>query len=210
MAGKPLTTVLGKGPFHALMLAHVERGDIEGMERVLDKMIHAHRQQSTATTATTAKEQDSLLPAKVNLEADEYTANIMLLGYLSTRDFTKVDLIQKQIRARADWRSSSLFWDRDEDRRELIEFLKQQSSREVVRRSILEDSQHQDGPGTGSESSFESPTLHSKGTIAVDSLGDPAEGELDDDIEIDVTTLSAKLRGLMSTSSSSPSSSSSS
>ncbi|KAF9990600.1 hypothetical protein BGZ75_000797 [Mortierella antarctica] len=204
MTRKTLPTVPGKGTFHALMLALVERGDIQGMERVLDKMIHTNRQQSTVipvAVTTTANIQAPFSPSKVNLDADEYTANIMLLGYLSVRDFTKVDLIQSQIRARADWRSSSLFWDRDEDRRELIEFLRQQSSREVVRRSLLEDSQQNDDDperhGSGSRSLNGSSAIH-------------AEGELDDDIEIDVTTLSAKLRGLMSSSSSSPSSSSSS
>ncbi|KAF9963153.1 hypothetical protein BGZ70_007609 [Mortierella alpina] len=152
MARKFEPTVPGKGTFHALMLALVERGDIKGMERVLDKMIHTNRQQSTGITAakatattTTAMIQAYLPASKVDLDADEYTANIMLLGYLSVRDFTKVDLIQKQIRARTDWRSSSLFWDRDEDRRELVEFLKQQSSRETVRRSLLEDAQQKDG-----------------------------------------------------------------
>ncbi|KAF9289447.1 hypothetical protein BGZ68_009357 [Mortierella alpina] len=215
---KTLPTVPGKGTFHALMLAHVERADIEGMERVLDKMIHTSLQQSMTTTiapTAAAKTQAPFSSSKVNLDADEYTANIMLLGYLSVRDFTKVDLIQRQIRARADWRSSSLFWDRDEDRRELIEFLKHQSSREVVRRSILEEPEQQDHdterPGSDSKPLFGSSALQPKGTAGVlDSPGDRAEGELDDDIEIDVTTLSAKLRGLMSSSSSSPSSSSSS
>ncbi|KAF9575130.1 hypothetical protein EC968_004356 [Mortierella alpina] len=214
MARKCEPTVPGKGTFHALMLAFVERGDIEGMERVLDKMIHTNRQQSTITAAartTTAKMQASLPPNKVDLDADEYTANIMLLGYLSMRDFTKVDLIQSQIRARTDWRTSSLFWDRDEDRRELIEFLRQQSSREVVRRSLLEESdERKDGDPERDRSGSGSSAPHSKGAMASDSSSDPAEGELDDDIEIDVTTLSAKLRGLMSSSSSSPSPSSSS
>ncbi|CAO3571284.1 unnamed protein product [Mortierella alpina] len=216
MTRKLEPTVPGKGTFHALMLALVERGDIKGMERVLDKMIHTNRQHSvitaaaTTTTMSNANVQASFPASKVDLGADEYTANIMLLGYLSVRDFTKVDLIQKQIRARVDWRTSSLFWDRDEDRDELIKFLKQQSSREAVRRSLLEDAQQKDGDkerlAPGPKSSLGSPALHSKGAVALDLPDDCTEGELDDDIEIDVTTLSAKLRGLMSSSSSSPSS----
>ncbi|KAG0205595.1 hypothetical protein BGX28_002800 [Mortierella sp. GBA30] len=203
--------VPGKGTFHALMLAHVERADILGMERILDKMIQAHQQQSASSRQTVQSRSRSLSPPDiVDLEADEYTANIMLLGYLGARDFSKVDLIQKQIRSRKDWRSSTLFWDREEDRCELVEFVKQQSSKEVVRRSLLESADQEDVDhrmDDGPKGSSSDTTSSSTSRTVIDPLSDNLQGELDDDIEIDVTTLSAKLRCLMSRTSSSMSSS---
>jgi hypothetical protein len=133
----------------------------------------------------------------VNLEADEYTATIMLLGYLSQQDFAKVDLIQQQIRAHPEWRSNSLFLDRDENRQKLIDFVRHQSSREIAQRSLMQAEEGDEDRRRGSG--------YDSGSLGSDPkpLSGDLEGELDDDIEIDVTTLSAKLRGLMNSSSSS-------
>ncbi|KAG0214242.1 hypothetical protein BGX33_002319 [Mortierella sp. NVP41] len=209
--------VPGKGAFHALMLAYVEQGDITSMERILDKMIQAQQQQrdqhdqrrqeaarlrskirSRSLSRSTHASPPSLqLLPMVDLEADEYTATIMLLGYLTQQDFRKVELIQQQIRAHPDWRSSSLFLDRDENRQELIDFVRHQSSKEIARRSLLQAGEDDDSRDVNAAAN----------TTTTKPLSGDLEGELDDDIEIDVTTLSAKLRGLMN---SSPSSSSSS
>ncbi|KAG0271361.1 hypothetical protein BGZ95_000838 [Linnemannia exigua] len=217
--------VPGKGAFHALMLAYVEQGDTASMERIVDKMIQAqHRQRDqyyqwsedarlyrskarSRLSSSTLQRRRLLAPSKVDLEADEYTATIMLLGYLSQRDFAKVDMIQQQIRAHPDWRSNSLFLDRDDHLQELVDFVRQQSSKEFGRRSLMqaeEDDEDQSG-GHGSGSS----SRDLKATVATTHapLSGDLQGELDDNIEIDVTTLSAKLRGLMN---SSPSTSSSS
>ncbi|KAG0377497.1 hypothetical protein BGX24_005995 [Mortierella sp. AD032] len=217
--------VPGKGAFHALMLAYVEQGDTASMERIVDKMIQAQHQQRdqyyqwredarlyrskirSRLSSSTHQHRRLLAPSEVDLEADEYTATIMLLGYLSQRDFAKVDMIQQQIRAHPDWRSNSLFLDRDEHLQELIDFVRQQSSKEFARRSLMqaEDDDEDQGGGHGSGSS----SRHLKATAATTTapLSGDLQGELDDNIEIDVTTLSAKLRGLMN---SSPSTSSSS
>ncbi|KAF9904099.1 hypothetical protein EC991_003074 [Linnemannia zychae] len=217
--------VPGKGAFHALMLAYVEQRDTTSMERIVDKMIQAQCQQrdqyyqwredarlyrskvqSRLFSESSATHHRRLrAPPMVNLEADEYTATIMLLGYLSQRDFAKVDLIQQQIRAHPEWRSSSLFLDRDEGRQELIDFVRHQSSREVTRRSLMqgeEEEEEEVDEGQGSNG-------HGSKAVAttVKPLSGDLQGELDDDIEIDVTTLSAKLRGLMNSSPSAPSSS---
>ncbi|KAI8602565.1 hypothetical protein EDD21DRAFT_352643 [Dissophora ornata] len=199
-----LVMVPGKGSFHALMLAYVEQGDITGMERVLDKMIQIRQQQQQQQQQFQAQGGQNLQTRSgrlktfkyrptiplVDLEADEYTANIMLLGYLKQRDLDKVDLIRKQILSRPDWKSSSLFWDREESRQQLTNFVREQSSKAIVERSLL-------------DSDGDLPLLSRDM-----SLGDNVEGELDDDIEIDVATLSAKLRDLMKSSSSTSSSSS--
>ncbi|KAG0253297.1 hypothetical protein BG011_006435 [Mortierella polycephala] len=198
----------GKGSFHALMLAHVEQGDITGMERVLDKMIQAnYRQQHQQQQKPHPHHRSNLRSVfwsmtLVDLEADEHTANIMLLGYLMQRDHARVDMIERQIQARPDWKSSSMFLSRDENRQVLIDLVKQKSSREVVQRSLLESEEEDDLPARQTTVTTEE-TL----TDHPQSLGEDPEGELDDDFEIDVTTLSAKLRGLMSTSTSSPSAS---
>ncbi|KAF9141062.1 hypothetical protein BGX30_005537 [Mortierella sp. GBA39] len=228
--------VPGKGAFHALMLAYVEQGDISSMERIVDKMIqaqhqqrdqHYQRRQLAARLSKSSKVRSwSSLPTlrhlKVDLEADEYTATIMLLGYLTRRDLVKVDLIQQQIRAHPDWRSSSLFLDRDENRQELVDFVRHQSSKEIARRSLLQSAtEEEDGDSgeSGQRSVIEDTETASTArtatttTMTTKPLSGDLQGELDDDIEIDVTTLSAKLRGLMNssspttTSSSSPSSS---
>lgn len=229
--------VPGKGAFHALMLAYVEQGDITSMERIVDKMIqtqhqqqdqHYQRRQLAARLSKLSKGQSRssiLQHLKVDLEADEYTATIMLLGYLTRRDFVKVDLVQQQIQAHPDWRSSSLFLDRDENRQELIDFVRHQSSKEIARRSLLESAAEEDdedgddnniGQGTRAlgSSSVEDikATLETGATTTATKakpLSGDLQGELDDDIEIDVTTLSAKLRGLMNSSTSTTSSSSS-
>ncbi|KAF9294511.1 hypothetical protein BGZ88_003769 [Linnemannia elongata] len=225
--------VPGKGAFHALMLAYVEQGDISSMERIVDKMIqtqhqqrdqHYQRRQLAARLAKSSKGRSwSSLPTlrhlKVDLEADEYTATIMLLGYLTRRDLVKADLIQQQIRAHPDWRSSSLFLDRDENRQELINFVRHQSSKEIARRSLLQSATEEDD-GDFVESGQRSVIEDIKAATGVGTatatttttkpLSGDLQGELDDDIEIDVTTLSAKLRGLMNSTSPTTSSSSSS
>ncbi|KAF9102275.1 hypothetical protein BGX27_011104 [Mortierella sp. AM989] len=189
---RPSLMVPGKGAFHALMLGYVEKGDIAGMERVIDKMIRAQQQQLKAQSQPHPTDSiTNLFIPQVNLEADEYTASIMLLGYLKVQDFEKVKLIQNQIWSRPDWNSGFLFLERDQSRQELIEFVKQQSSKAVVRRSI----QGRDGndPELSPSSSLPSRTE----VATLDPLDGNMNGELDDGIEIDVTTLSAKLRGLM-------------
>ncbi|KAG0234110.1 hypothetical protein BGX31_004662 [Mortierella sp. GBA43] len=196
----------GKGTFHALMLAHVERGDILGMERVLDKMIQAQKQQQEQQQELQIRHRSMPralrrpIPPMIDLGGDEYTANIMLLGYLAQRDFAKVDMIQKQIQARPDWKSSSMFQDRQESRTQMIEFVRQQSSKAVVERSLRQNNDEDDPliSRTLTWISSESSTPSKK---AGDPLIGDVEGELDDDIEIDVTTLSAKLRELMKSSS---------
>ncbi|KAF9133683.1 hypothetical protein BGW39_009163 [Mortierella sp. 14UC] len=217
--------VPGKGAFHALMLAYVEQGDTTSMERIVDKMIQAQHQQrdqyhqwredarlyrskiqsrsltESSPTHHSRQHRRLLAPPMVNLEADEYTATIMLLGYLSQRDFVKVDLIQQQIRTHPEWRSSSLFQDRVENRQELIDFVRHQSSREIARRSVMQAEEEDEDQGSGGGHSSKAAA-----TTTTPLSGD-LQGELDDDIEIDVTTLSAKLQGLMN---SSPSTSSSS
>ncbi|KAF9985102.1 hypothetical protein BGZ65_011731 [Modicella reniformis] len=211
MVNEKLMMVPGKGTFHALMLAHVERGDIVGMERILDRMAQTRQQQQDQQYELEIRYQ--LMPrvlrrpllTMVDLEADEHTANIMLLGYLKQRNFVKADIIQRQIQSRSDWKTSSLFQDREENRQELIEFVRQQSSQVIVERSLLENDDDGEPP-----ISSDSNNGSSRGTAAVfDPLSGKVEGELDDDIEIDVTTLSAKLRELMKplspTSSTSPS-----
>ncbi|KAF9153862.1 hypothetical protein BG015_002413 [Linnemannia schmuckeri] len=222
--------VPGKGAFHALMLAYVEQGDITSMERIVDKMIQAQHQQrnqhyqrrqlvarlSKSSKARSQSSSSTLHHLKVDLEADEYTATIMLLGYLTRRDFVKVDLIQQQIRAHPDWRSSSLFLDRDENRQKLIDFVHYQSSKEIARRSLLQSATEEgddDVGDSGQRSTVDDiKAATAAGTtmpVATKPLSGDLQGELDDDIEIDVTTLSAKLRGLMNSSpSTSPSSSS--
>ncbi|KAG0023343.1 hypothetical protein BGZ82_010759 [Podila clonocystis] len=146
--------VLGKGPFHAIMLAQIEHGDVSGMERVLDKMMAAaednHRFLLTLTPAEVKR-----YPV-VDLKADEHTAKILLLGYLTSRDFAKAELVQAQINARPEWAHLH----------QLSPLVLQDAPKPV----LLTDE---------------------------DSVLGELEGELDDDIEIDVTTLSAKLRGLM-------------
>ncbi|KAF8936285.1 hypothetical protein BGZ47_009569 [Haplosporangium gracile] len=222
-----ISMVPGKGAFHALMLAYVEQGDITSMERIVDKMIQTQHQQRdqyrqrrqlaarfAKSKARSRLSSPTLYHLKVDLEADEYTASIMLLGYLTRRDFVKVDLIQQQIRAHPDWRSSSLFLDRDENRQELIDFVRHQSSKEITRRSLLQSATEGDDDDVG-ESGQRSMVKDIKAataagtmtTVATKPLSGNLQGELDDDIEIDVTTLSAKLRGLMN---SSPSASASS
>ncbi|KAF9182490.1 hypothetical protein BGZ51_004717 [Haplosporangium sp. Z 767] len=207
---RPFFMTPGKGPFHALMLAHVEQGDIAGMERVLDKMIQTHdRQQRQQQQLPHPHDRSNSRSVSwnmtpVDLEADEYTANIMLLGYLMQRDHAKVDVIERQIQARPDWKSSSMFLSRDENRQELIDFVRKKSSREVVQRSLLEsnsDGEEEEGFPARQATVATGKTL----TDHPQNLSEDSEGELDDDFEIDVTTLSAKLRGLMSTSTSSPS-----
>ncbi|KAG0062431.1 hypothetical protein BGZ90_003085 [Linnemannia elongata] len=226
--------VPGKGAFHALMLAYVEQGDISSMERIVDKMIqtqhqqrdqHYQRRQLAARLSKSSKGRSwssspTLRHLKVDLEADEYTATIMLLGYLTQRDLVKADLIQQQIRAHPDWRSSSLFLDRDENRQELIDFVRHQSSKEIARRSLLQSATEEDDGDfveSGQRSVIEDiKAATGVGTATVTTttttkpLSGDLQGELDDDIEIDVTTLSAKLRGLMNSTSPTTSSSSSS
>ncbi|KAF9303017.1 hypothetical protein BGZ74_004472 [Mortierella antarctica] len=146
--------VLGKGPFHAIMLAQIEHGDVSGMERVLDKMMAAaednHKFLLTLTPAEVKRR------PVMDLKADEHTAKIMLLGYLTARDFAKAELVQAQINARPEWAHLH----------QSLPLVLQDAPRPV----LLTDQ---------------------------DSVLGELEGELDDDIEIDVTTLSAKLRGLM-------------
>lgn len=224
--------VPGKGAFHALMLAYVEQGDISSMERIVDKMIQAQHQQqdqhyqrrqlaarlSKSSKGRSWSSSPTLRHLKVDLEADEYTATIMLLGYLTRRDMVKVDLIQQQIRAHPDWRSSSLFLERDENRQELVDFVRHQSSKEIARRSLLQSANEEEdgdfgesGQRTVIEGIKAAPAAGTTTTTTTTKpLSGDLQGELDDDIEIDVTTLSAKLRGLMNSSSPTPSSSSSS
>lgn len=223
--------VPGKGAFHALMLAYVEQGDISSMERIVDKMIQAQHQQqdqhyqrrqlaarlSKSSKGRSWSSSPILRHLKVDLEADEYTATIMLLGYLTRRDMVKVDLIQQQIRAHPDWRSSSLFLERDENRQELVDFVRHQSSKEIARRSLLQSAtEEEDGDfgESGQRSVIEDiKAATAAGTATTTTTTKPLsgdlQGELDDDIEIDVTTLSAKLRSLMNSSSPTTSSSSS-
>ncbi|KAF9578642.1 hypothetical protein BGW38_005461 [Lunasporangiospora selenospora] len=220
----------GKGTFHALMLAHIERGDIRGMERIVDKMIVAQRRQqeqrehhaqarralAELLSSTHSNSQptsvNSLLSTAftahvpilrtVDLEADEYTANIMLLGYLTERNLEKAELVHQRIQARSDWRSwSNLFEEREASRRALIEYVREKSSKAIVRRVVsrvpereameeeavvqeMEEAGDEGDSGSGKDSTHQTPLKEKE--------------ELDDDIEIDVTTLSAKLRGLMS------------
>ncbi|KAG0051236.1 hypothetical protein BGZ83_003987, partial [Gryganskiella cystojenkinii] len=197
-----------KGAFHALMLAFVEHHDIEGMERILDKMIQAQVRQEQVLQAAwdsyydnskkqknqviiddqvECDEEPGHIPDKiphVNLEADEYTANIMLLGYLAQGDLEKAKMVQAQIHARPDWRSSSLFWERESSRQELLAFVGQQGSQEIVRRSIEADSV------------LLSPALKKQRKAVMEQGELDSAAELKDDIEIDVTTLSAKLKSL--------------
>ncbi|KAF9348720.1 hypothetical protein BGX34_002281 [Mortierella sp. NVP85] len=209
---KTMMMVPGKGTFHALMLAHVERGDIVGMERVLDKMIQTQRQQQEQRVKLQSMYRPRWrpMPPLVDLEGDEYTANIMLLGYLSQRDFAKVDILQKQIQSRPDWKSNFMFQDREVNMEQMIEFVKQQSSRTIVERSLQQPGRHRDPSTSWTTSNSPDSTASSRMTTAFDPLNGNGEGVLDDDIEIDVTTLSAKLRGLMkssgTTSSTSPTS----
>ncbi|KAG0001226.1 hypothetical protein BGZ80_006220, partial [Entomortierella chlamydospora] len=105
---RPVLMVPGKGVFHALMLGYIDKGDITGMERVLDKMIQANQQQQQIQLLRASKYRITgpFVPL-VDLKADEYTANIMLLGYLTLRDFDKADNILNLIRSRPDWASNS-------------------------------------------------------------------------------------------------------
>lgn len=148
--------VLGKGPFHAIMLALIEHGDISGMERVLDKMMAAaednHKYLLTLTPVEVKRR------PVVDLKADEHTAKILLLGYLTARDFAKAELVQAQINARPEWAHL-----------------------------------HQASPLVLQDAAIKPVVL----LTDQDSVLGELEGELDDNIEIDVTTLSAKLRGLM-------------
>ncbi|KAF8983906.1 hypothetical protein BGZ46_009257 [Entomortierella lignicola] len=186
--------VPGKGAFHALMLSYIEKGDIVGMERVLDKMIQSqHYQEKIRSKLRLGEKIHGPFVPMVDLEADEYTANIMLLGYITTHDSKKVELVLNQIRSRPDWVSNSLFMERDRIRGQLVDFLKQQSSKAVVERTFQES--------CGVEHDSLSSSLPSSSVMAkLDPLSGNIEGELDDDIEIDVTAISAKLRGLMSSS----------
>ncbi|KAF9026508.1 hypothetical protein BGZ52_006611 [Haplosporangium bisporale] len=148
--------VLGKGPFHAIMLALIEHGDISGMERVLDKMMAAaednHKYLLTLTPVEVKRR------PVIDLKADEHTAKILLLGYLTARDFAKAELVQAQINARPEWAHL-----------------------------------HQASPLVLQDAATKPAVL----LTDQDSVLGELEGELDDNIEIDVTTLSAKLRGLM-------------
>ncbi|KAG0095585.1 hypothetical protein BGZ93_005695 [Podila epicladia] len=146
--------VLGKGPFHAIMLAQIEHGDVSGMERVLNKlMAAAEDNQKFLLTLTPAEVKRRPV---MDLKADEHTAKILLLGYLTARDFTKAELVQAQINARPEWAHLH----------QSLPLVLQDAPKPI----LLTDQ---------------------------DSVLGELEGELDDDIEIDVTTLSAKLRGLM-------------
>ncbi|KAI1315246.1 hypothetical protein EDD11_001078 [Mortierella claussenii] len=190
--------VPGKGTFHALMLAYVEQGDIAGMERVLDKMIQIRRDMKQGQVPYS------------RLEADEYTANIMLLGYLTQGDLDKVEHIERQIHARQDWATSSLFLERKEHRQQLVEFVRQQGSKVVVEQIVQKGALSDDDlrgdrlDPTGAAHASSNPTNEAKAEIP-NPLSGNVDGELDDDIEIDVTTLSTKLRGLLKSSSTSPS-----
>ncbi|KAG0334310.1 hypothetical protein BG000_008427 [Podila horticola] len=146
--------VLGKGPFHAIMLAQIEHGDISGMERVLDKMMAAAEDNYKFLLTLTPTEVKRR--PVVNLKADEHTAKILLLGYLAARDFAKAEMVQAQINARPEWAHLH----------QSLPLVLQDEPKPV----LLTDH---------------------------DSVLGELEGELDDNIEIDVTTLSAKLRGLM-------------
>ncbi|KAF9094950.1 hypothetical protein BGX23_001314 [Mortierella sp. AD031] len=205
---------------NSLLFAHLNHSKIRKAESILDQISRSFhpfedsyphstspRQQTespflkqesrNAVSAVKEQETDMAVDLPRIPMADEYTATIMLLGYLTQQDFRKVELIQQQIRAHPDWRSSSLFLDRDENRQELIDFVRHQSSKEIARRSLLQAGEDDDSRDVNAAAN----------TTTTKPLSGDLEGELDDDIEIDVTTLSAKLRGLMN---SSPSSSSSS
>ncbi|KAF9919327.1 hypothetical protein FBU30_011075 [Linnemannia zychae] len=231
-----MPTIYLKGAFHALMLAYAEQGDISSMERIVDKMIQTQNQQqeqysqlrqtlsnseSTFSSSESRSQYLALRPI-IELEADEYTATIMLIGYLTSRDFAKAELIQQQIQARQDWRSSPLFQDRYQSRQDLIDFVRQQNIKEVSRQSSQEIEYNHDSTADNdnkqlmhltSSTSTTATTTTTTTTSELKPFSGNVQGELDDDFEIDVTTLSAKLRGLMnsspSTSSSSPSSTSS-
>ncbi|KAF9915495.1 hypothetical protein BX616_006035 [Lobosporangium transversale] len=214
-----LRMIPGKGAFHALMLAYVDQGDIIGMERVLDKMIGArkHLQQECIQTSPHLKQSEyrAAFP-RLNLDADEYTANIMLLGYIMQRDYEKVELIRQQILSRLDWTTSASFAQREQYREQLIAFVQQQSSRSMTKRFLQDDVDDDDGALSRFLFNSSSP---SKGvTQGIGSCSDAKacdprdkniESDLDDSIEIDITTLSAKLRCLLNSTATSQSSSSS-
>ncbi|GJJ73736.1 hypothetical protein EMPS_06094 [Entomortierella parvispora] len=176
--GRPLTPTptVRKGVFHALMLAYVEHQDIDGMERVLDKLIRAQHEQFELSRSS-----DSLIAADLN--ADEYTANIMLLGYVSQGNLEKAELVQSQIQSHPEWKSRHLFWERESSRQELLAFVRQKGSKEQIDKAIQ----------LPADESLLS-TVKPGATEGKEEL-DPAV-ELDDDIEIDVTTLAAKLKSL--------------
>lgn len=178
----PLPLFPPKGAFHALMLACVEHQDIEGMERILDKMIQAEsRQHHFLQDAARNSKEVAFKP--INLDADEHTANIMLLGYVSQGSLEKAEMVQAQIQSRPDWKSRALFWKRESSRQELLAFVRQQGSQELIQQAIQES--------VGGE---ESPSAYQNNKTLLGQGG--GDMELDDDIEIDVTTLSAKLKSL--------------
>ncbi|KAG0349257.1 hypothetical protein BG004_000037 [Podila humilis] len=149
--------VLGKGPFHALMLAMVERGDTGGMERVVDKMMAAAEENNHRRLEQSAAQVKRRPVA--DLKADENTAKIMLLGYLTARDFDKAATIQTYINSRPEWAHL-----------------------------------HQHGiTKTVEEARLQTPTVFELDQAKV--FGETEGGV--DDLEIDVTALSAKLRGQM-------------
>ncbi|KAF9427495.1 hypothetical protein BGZ94_004796 [Podila epigama] len=94
-------SVLGKGPFHALMLAFIEEGKINAMERILIKMKEADEFLHHVRARMTPQ-QVKFCPV-VNLRPDEHTAKILLLGYLTARDFEKAEKVQQEINKRQDW-----------------------------------------------------------------------------------------------------------
>jgi len=177
----PLPLYPSKGVFHALMLAYVERQDIDGMERILDKLIQAQHEQHNLVRELAWTSEDIV---EADLEADEFTANIMLLGYASQGDLEKAEMIQSQILSHPDWTSRHLFWERESSREELLAFVRQQGSKEQVKNAV--------------KLSLDEPVSSAvKTSQAIEEKGqlDPTL-ELDDDIEIDVTTLAAKLKNL--------------
>ncbi|KAF9159454.1 hypothetical protein DFQ26_006510 [Actinomortierella ambigua] len=170
-----LVLPIPRGVFHALMVGMVESHDVLGMERAAAKMMDLYEFCATHEDAVRrlagyysgGGNERTAWRGLGQQEADEYTANILLLGYLVGQETDKARKVAHHIKQHPSW----------ETRRGHagIEALKQhvfQQARKNEAQAMQQSESSREGEGEEEEEA----------------------GELDDDVEIDVRSLTHRLR----------------
>ncbi|KAF9968945.1 hypothetical protein BGZ73_009005 [Actinomortierella ambigua] len=181
-----------RGVFHAVMVGMVESNDVFGMERIAAKMMDlsefcAQHEDIVRRLAAYGKDRTAWQGQRQQ-EADEYTANILLLGYLVGKEIDKAKKVAYQIEQHPSW----------ETRRGHagIEALRQhvfQQARKSEMQLMREAGGREDamsGDRTRSDDGVDADEKsHIEEVMAAEGVD-----ELDDDVEIDVQALTQQLR----------------
>ncbi|KAG0235848.1 hypothetical protein BGW41_000640 [Actinomortierella wolfii] len=175
-----------RGVFHAVMVGMIESMDVAGMERTVARMMDLHdfceKHEAAIRRQAEHSQGATVWRGSRQHEADEYTANILLLGYLMAKDVDKARRVAHQIAQHPSW----------ETRRghagieALKEYVFSQATKNTA--SVMQAIRGEDDEDAAR-------THHAREHDVNHANTEPIE--LDDDVEIDIEELTRQLRSTL-------------